>query len=131
MAQEKRKTGLDTYALAFCWAASFVAAAWVVPRFRDFFAEQHVWCRNRAISLLSRLVLTIPAAAWIALAVIVPVAVVSISRRVSEKTAKLLVPMGIIAFGVVAGATVVALLWPLGETMDICPAPEPIIPPPR
>ncbi len=127
---KKRKPGWAAYTLAVFWAAFLILAALAVPRFYEFYAEQQPGIRW---PLISRLVLIIPAVAWIVLAVAVPAAVIWLARYVSPKRAPLVEPIVIIVLGVAMGAVIVGLFLPLTDPTETCFGEEPeyIIPPPR
>ncbi len=69
---EKPKTNLAVYLLASCHASFVLSSAWLVPWFRGYFEAHRVATSSRIVTQVSRLVLSVPAVGWIALAVIVP-----------------------------------------------------------
>ena len=84
MGEEKPKIRWWTYGVAACWAVFGIVTAWVVPPFREKFHEMFWGAVDPAFPLMSRVVVGIPAAGWIALGLLVAAALIWKSSLVSR-----------------------------------------------
>lgn len=65
MGEEKPTIRWQTYAIAACWAVFGIVTAWVVPPFREMFHDMFWGAVDPPFPLMSRVVVGIPAVAYV------------------------------------------------------------------
>ena len=109
MANEEKPTiRWQTYAVA----AFLIGTAWVVPPFRDMFKEMRDFSTGVSVplSLMTRVVVGVPSAVWVAFGFLVAAGLIWKSKLVSRKASNV-VDMTAVVVWFVAGMTVVIALF--------------------